>query len=256
MDLTFLGNGAAFNPQFGNTSAYFKEKNTLFLIDCGESIFAKLIEDDLLSDITDVRITITHTHPDHIGSLGSLIMYCYFQKGFCPTVIGSGNQPKHLETIRQILSLMGVPEQLYKTKNDNSVKSQIFNSMEYIPTSHSNWLKSSYGIKFKTNNGIIYYSGDTVEIEPILTVLKGEELVDKIYLDITTAEYKGNIHLPLRIAMEQIPLEQRNKIICMHFNNEECVVLASKAGFGVAIPKSQKSAKEKAKAFQDKKPPI
>ena len=39
--LNFLGNGSCFNTAFGNNSAYHidKEKQSLLLIDCGESIF-------------------------------------------------------------------------------------------------------------------------------------------------------------------------------------------------------------------------
>ena len=43
MNLLFLGRGAAFNPKEGNTSAYFLENNQLFLIDCGESVFERII---------------------------------------------------------------------------------------------------------------------------------------------------------------------------------------------------------------------
>ena len=78
MKLKFLGRGAAFNPKEGNTSAYFIENNQLFLIDCGESIFEKLVELDLLNDIESINLMITHTHSDHIGSLGSLVMYAYY----------------------------------------------------------------------------------------------------------------------------------------------------------------------------------
>ena len=42
MELKFLGRGAAFNPKENNNSAYFIEKNNLFLIDCGESVFKKV----------------------------------------------------------------------------------------------------------------------------------------------------------------------------------------------------------------------
>jgi len=78
MELKFLGRGAAFNPKEGNTSAYFIENNQLFLIDCGESVFERLIELDLLNNIESINLMITHTHSDHIGSLGSLVMYAYY----------------------------------------------------------------------------------------------------------------------------------------------------------------------------------
>ena len=78
MELIFLGRGAAFNPKEGNTSAYFIEGRELFLIDCGESVFSKLMELDLLNEIDRVNLLITHTHSDHIGSLGSLVMYSFY----------------------------------------------------------------------------------------------------------------------------------------------------------------------------------
>ena len=42
--LTFVGRGATFNPAERNTAAYVREKNRLFLIDCGETVFERLIE--------------------------------------------------------------------------------------------------------------------------------------------------------------------------------------------------------------------
>ena len=78
MELIFLGWGAAFNPKEGNNSAYFVENNQLFLIDCGESIFERLIESGVLERIQSINLMITHTHSDHVGSLGSLVMYSFY----------------------------------------------------------------------------------------------------------------------------------------------------------------------------------
>lgn len=39
MDLKFLGCGSAFNPVYGNTSAYFIIGKHLYVIDAGESVF-------------------------------------------------------------------------------------------------------------------------------------------------------------------------------------------------------------------------
>ena len=71
MELKFLGRGAAFNPKEGNNSAYFIENNQLFLIDCGENIFERLVENGLLESVESINLMITHTHSDHVGSLGS-----------------------------------------------------------------------------------------------------------------------------------------------------------------------------------------
>ena len=78
MELSFLGRGAAFNPKEGNNSAYFIENNQLFLIDCGESIFEKLVSTGLVDSVDTINLMITHTHSDHIGCLGTLAMYSYF----------------------------------------------------------------------------------------------------------------------------------------------------------------------------------
>ena len=78
MELLFLGRGAAFNPSEGNNSAYFIDNNQLFLIDCGESVFSSLMENNLLDKSMKINLMITHTHSDHIGSLGSLVMYSYY----------------------------------------------------------------------------------------------------------------------------------------------------------------------------------
>ena len=80
MELKFLGRGSAFNVEEGNTSAYYKSKNDMLLIDCGSDVFKKIVKKHLLDNVYDLYIAITHSHPDHIGSLGDLIFYCYY---FC-----------------------------------------------------------------------------------------------------------------------------------------------------------------------------
>lgn len=77
MKLSFLGRGSAFNPKEGNNSAYFISDNQLFLIDCGENIFGKILENKLLDNIETINLMITHTHSDHVGSLGSLVNYAF-----------------------------------------------------------------------------------------------------------------------------------------------------------------------------------
>ena len=102
MKLNFLGRGAAFNPKEGNTSAYFTIDNQLFLIDCGESVFAKLMELDLLNNMKKINLMITHTHSDHIGSLGSLVMYAYYQLRISLNII-LPEKARYLDSIKNLL---------------------------------------------------------------------------------------------------------------------------------------------------------
>lgn len=61
MELKFLGKGGSDNQLQGNTSAYFIENRCLFLIDCGENIFERILRKQLLNDVDKVFIFITHT---------------------------------------------------------------------------------------------------------------------------------------------------------------------------------------------------
>ena len=75
MKIDFLGIGSAWNINEDNTSAYIKKDSRMILIDCGESIARKIIKEDLLFDINELYILISHTHSDHIGSIGTLLFY-------------------------------------------------------------------------------------------------------------------------------------------------------------------------------------
>lgn len=92
MELKFLGRGSAHNYKEGNTAAYFVENNELFLIDCGEDVFQKIMGKDLLENKSKIHILITHTHSDHVGSLGSLLSYTYYKLKQKVNIIVSGNE--------------------------------------------------------------------------------------------------------------------------------------------------------------------
>lgn len=91
MNLKFLGRGSAFNPKEGNTSAYFIDNNQLFLIDCGETVFEKLVDSDLLKNIDSINLMITHTFRScwqfrdtcniFLFHIGKAIIYSYEAKG-------------------------------------------------------------------------------------------------------------------------------------------------------------------------------
>ena len=80
MKLNFLGIGSAWNINEDNTSAYIKKDDKMILIDCGESIARKIIANDILSGIKELYILISHTHSDHVGSLGTLLFYSKYNK--------------------------------------------------------------------------------------------------------------------------------------------------------------------------------
>lgn len=82
MKINFLGIGSAWNIEYDNTSAYIKKENKMILIDCGETIARKIIENNVLDGIDELYILISHTHLDHVGSLGTLLFFLNITKRF------------------------------------------------------------------------------------------------------------------------------------------------------------------------------
>lgn len=240
MNLQFLGRGSAFYPKEGNTSAYFIENKQLFLIDCGESVFEKLVENNLLESVDAIHLMITHTHSDHIGSIGTLAMYSYYTLGK-PINIIMKKELKHLPNIEKILNGFGCTSFMYNYVDERQYdhKFTSFQNIRYIETDHCNEL-SCYSLLFTTSNGLIYYSGDTKEVETVKSLLASGQAIDKLYMDTTTANFKDNVHLNIEILKGQIPDEFKSKVYCMHINSDQCIKEAKNAGFNVVEVSSQK----------------
>ncbi len=233
MEINFLGRGSAFNPKEGNNAGYFIQNNELFLIDVGEDVFAKLIEFNILENIKKINVMITHTHSDHIGSLGSLVAYSYYVLNE-PVNIILPKKAKHLQNIQSILEAFGIHSTWYNyvTEKRYDNKYENFNSIRYIETSHTAAL-NSYGLLFTADDGIVYYSGDTNETRIIEELINNNEKIDKIYIDTTNTNYENNSHLYIGQLKEKIPVDLINRVYCMHLNSDECIKEALDYGFNV-----------------------
>jgi|GEM_PF-5625027 len=66
MNCKFIGTGGALDYQFGNASMII-DLPTRVLVDCGPSIYPKLMEKNLLE--TFDYLLLTHLHGDHVGSI-------------------------------------------------------------------------------------------------------------------------------------------------------------------------------------------
>jgi ribonuclease BN (tRNA processing enzyme) len=73
MKIQFLGTGGAFDVAYGNSSAIVDCAGTRFLVDCGHTVFPKLIQCGLAESLDAVLIT--HLHDDHVGSLSTLLFH-------------------------------------------------------------------------------------------------------------------------------------------------------------------------------------
>lgn len=229
--LNFIGIGSAFNTELGNTSAYIREKDTLLLIDCGGMVFDRINRSGMLDGIKNLYIIITHTHPDHIGSLGDLVFYFYYIKNVKATVIFPNS-----EIIAKLFENMGIGNDIYFARNSLEDELQDQNlgnvKLRFYPSSHVDNIPS-YGIMISLKNKSIFYSGDSNAIrEDVLEILKNGG-IDVWYQDTCGADYEGNSHLSLRKLLEAVEPRIRSKFYCMHldswFNREE----ALKMGFNV-----------------------
>ena len=225
MELKFLGRGSAFNTKEGNTSAYYKKNNMLLLIDCGTTVFKSILGKHLLNDVKEVNVLITHLHDDHVGSLSSLIMYCYYCKGIKVNVY----YPNY--DIIKYLELTGAKVNVLWNfiKLDYMSKVMGVNKIINFQVKHCEEL-ISYSYLFEYDNKLTYYSGDTTG--NLLNSLDINEM-DKIYHDTCLADYDGNVHTSLRKLCESIPKEFRHKVYCMHIDNNELIEKAKAEGFNV-----------------------
>lgn len=227
MELKFLGRGSAFNVKEGNTSAYIKLGDMLLLIDCGESVFQRILEKNLLDDIKEVNVLITHLHSDHCGSLSSLIMYCYFVKKIQPTIL----YPDKRE-ITDYLDLSGCTDDMFNYVNPDGIEINSLNlGITMCPSKHVEEIKSYSYLLWLDEENKIYYSGDTsIVSDAVLRLLKRGHI---IYHDTCLADYKGNVHTSLRKLCESVPKEHRSKVWCMHIDNIELIEKAKAEGFNV-----------------------
>ena len=235
MELLFLGRGSAFNTLEGNTSAFFKEGNTLFIIDSGETTFELLIKNNILDNIEKVYLMITHTHSDHIGSLGTLTSYLYYKKNQIINIIipEQASEEKYLNNIKSILEVTGCTDNyiLIKEKElDDQFKS--FSSIRFKKTNHTSSLVC-YGILFSTEKGFIYYSGDTNELNNVKELIDKKEIIDKLYLDTTLIDKEDNNHLSINVINSEIPSNLKNKVYCMHVDNDETINKVLELGFKI-----------------------
>lgn len=226
LELRFIGRGSAFNVKEGNNSAYINSDKEFILIDCGEGIFQRIIENNLLDNIESVKVLITHLNADHVGSLSTLIFYCYYMKKIIPIVYYPSSD------IEELLKLMGHDKEYILQKSEVNSSFNIGSlSFRFIPISHMK-VMDCYALDIADENKRVYYSGDSNDIPK--EIISELDKIDEIYQDTCMAEYEGNIHLSLRKLCELIPNKYRNKVYCMHIDNNELIVKAEEKGFNAA----------------------
>lgn len=229
--LDFIGCGSAFNTALGNNCAFYKNGNTLLLIDCGNTTFSSLQRDKLLDGIHHIFVLVTHLHPDHIGSLGDLIFYSHFVNNSDITIFSPD-----IEHVAELLKLMGMSgsfcglvrlEHEYKLMN-----ADVDMVVKAYPAQHVNDM-ACFGYLIKLGENTVYYSGDAKTIkEDILEMLYQDE-VDVLYQDTCTVEKAFIPHMSYQKLCESVKPAFRNRVFCMHLDEDFDTEKAKKDGFRV-----------------------
>lgn len=250
MELNFLGIGSAFATKLYNTSAFFVEGDKLFLIDCGETTFNQLFNQDFFKNIEEIYVAFTHTHSDHIASICSLIKFCSAIRTKLNIIVPSKDDNDLYGDILELLNIFNI-YCIYKNKISFITSYEVneyftsFDSMEFLSTNHAPELEGKcYSILFKTNLGNVFYSSDSIDTKYITKYLNDK--LDKMYVDVTLTI--PTVHLDLNILDSIIPQEKRNKIYCMHFDSEKCMQKAEELGFNIA-PSVAKNLEESELSF-------
>ncbi|HIR48409.1 MAG TPA: MBL fold metallo-hydrolase [Candidatus Faecimonas gallistercoris] len=234
MNLKFLGIGSAFQTSLYNNCAYFIEDNQLFLIDCGETAFEQLQEQESFSDIKDIYVVFTHTHSDHIAGLGQLVDYCDNNLNKKLNIVVPSKEEDTLkEDVETLLDIFTISEDKcnFLSSDDIKGKFKTFQSMEFLKTKHSPELEGKcYSLMFETPEGKVLYTSDSIDTKYI------EELINssfsKIYADVTLSI--PVVHLDFNVLKEIVPEKMRDKVYCMHFDQPSTIEEARKNGFQIA----------------------
>ncbi len=205
--LNFTGIGSAFNPEDGNTSAYFSEEDSFYLIDCGELVFKELLREVDFSIFSDLHIFITHSHSDHIGSLGTLISYLYQHHSIKVSIYHGGI---HLV---DFLNRVGILSNYYEEVMDKKLALKNL-TFEWIETKHSNKIPC-FGLLLSFKDSTIYYSGDARIIPQRIYHAFLTDEIDLIYQDLSIHP-ENTSHLTLKKLTDLIPESKRRRIIAMH----------------------------------------
>lgn len=228
--IQFIGNGSAFNTRLGDNCAFIKGKESLILIDCGGDTFTKLKEKDLL-DYKRLYIIITHTHPDHIGSLGNLIFYSHYKKGIKPKIFFP-----HRKTIEDLLSYMGVSKELYNLESRyvNEFYDKEFKGIE-IEFSNAKHVQEipAYSFIFKMETEKFFYSGDTSEVNKEAVEMLQNEKISEIYHEVSSIDSKDSPHTSINKLCDAFKKELRKSVYCMHLDENIGEQDLIKLGFNI-----------------------
>lgn len=159
--IAFLGAGGAHDVHLGNSAALLTWEGTTFLIDCGFTVYPRLVQLNLVEKIQ--AVCITHLHDDHIGSLSGLLYHRHFLSKLPPLPVIAGTPELQAKLYTLLHFLMGEVERFAQVILSHTPQVQA------IPTNrlHAPHMPSCAYL-FSGKDGYLLYSGDIAEPVPVL----------------------------------------------------------------------------------------
>ena len=235
--LKFWGRGSATNMKEDSNSAYFIENGKLFLIDCGETTARQIISSGILDKVSEVYLFVTHTHSDHVGSVGTLATKLFYDYKKPLKVIVASYTKQNFFVTKTLEACGADPLVEYIDIKSLRNKLDIFIDAKYVPTTHTEKYDgiTSHGIEFITKKGLVYYTGDTNQAELVASFAKIRRF-KKLYVDTSLRETP--VHLSLSTLDAIIPKDARARTFCMHVDSNDCIKKAIDLGFQVVKPET------------------
>lgn len=180
----------------------------MILIDCGESIARKIISNNILSDVDELYILISHTHSDHIGSLGTLLFYSKYSKKIVNKIVLT-DEEKFNSNLKEYLRLVDISTEVEYIDSEILKKEFDFKTFKILKANHVKTLPC-YCFVFEDEEGLIYYSADNNNINYIKDYLKINNAT--IYTEICDNANLRQEHLYLQDLEKFIEANERNRI--------------------------------------------
>ncbi|MCS7297074.1 MAG: MBL fold metallo-hydrolase [Bacteroidia bacterium] len=163
LPIRFIGAGGAHEVHWGNSSALIEWQGSNFLIDCGFTVYPRLLQANLVDKID--AVCITHLHDDHIGSLSVLLYHRHFISRLPPLPVIVGTSELYAKLYTYLHFLMGEVELFAEVKLAEDYKP----FLQALSTArlHAPHMPSCAYL-FLSDEANVLYSGDIAEPLPIL----------------------------------------------------------------------------------------
>ena len=177
IEICFLGTGGSVaTKERDNTSFLIRYEEGLVLVDCPGSVFQKIKRFDF--DPRDVTtILMTHTHPDHVYGLPSLVHSLMLDEG----IIRLFGSAETIDFCKDLLDLFRLREKKIKTRVDliplkSRENFRLSSSLSCLPIKvPHNPSSLAFHLSFEREGKDLVYSGDTPCFPPLFDTAAGKD---------------------------------------------------------------------------------